>query len=322
MITMKKLTEEDFQKYGIIFHVALEQFNAKDGRFYKFDYDGGENILLKKDSLFAVFYFSEDGVGIEYECFEVDENYNIIRVAFNDYLMETLNDGSHVLVDYKTDIVQSMCLAKRENGNDIDGYDGVVLYTQYDSKTDKRVTISYQQMYNQAGRVYPFHIDKPFEIQFESQVNEAEIKNKKCKNVSYIRSDFNSQETPLFYTLAAMKEYGVGAVLSSGAENLVGCSKFFRYSKILGVTKNYQAITAFPLTPMYTLDDMFKKIREEGFNTEIPQFLLDFNNDDIEDYKAYQELAFKVKEIDELTTGLEHIVTLELKRGDEDGQNN
>lgn len=298
MITIGELTSEDVQKYQPIFQACYELFQSVNGVYYKINIDGEEKILHRVENLFTIFELDENVVG--YQMFTVDDNYQVADVAFDDYEMHP--QGNRRVFQRREDgMTECLDFFERPNGPDNEGYNGMICYVQYNPTNDMRVMIMYQQnIYNNKTKIYEFHTRVPFQIKIEKHVllRDKGVKLPFCSK-TYIKRTFDYRDEPLFYTLATLKDYGVGATIGQDVVSLQGSNDITRYYRELFITKNYQAISLFPFCNQYKIEEIKEYLESLGFNTSIPKLLVDYHNDELPEIRTYQELSDLLKPIEE-----------------------
>ena len=298
MITIGELTSEDVQKYQPIFQACYELFQSVNGVYYKINIDGEEKILHRVENLFTIFELDENVVG--YQMFTVDDNYQVADVAFDDYEMHP--QGERRVFQRREDgMTECLDFFERPNGPDNEGYNGMICYVQYNPTNDMRVMIMYQQnIYSNKARIYEFHTRVPFQIKIEKHVllRDKGVKLPFCSK-TYIKRTFDYRDEPLFYTLATLKDYGVGATIGQDVVSLQGSNDITRYYRELFITKNYQAISLFPFCNQYKIEEIKEYLESLGFNTSIPKLLVDYHNNELPEIRTYQELSDLLKPIEE-----------------------
>ena len=86
-------------------------------------------------------------------------------------------------------------------------------------------------------------------------------------------------------------------------------------------TKEGYAVTAFPFGNQYKYEDFFGTFEKYGFNSKVPEYLIEIHNDDNRDLNRYEAVAAFMKEIE--MTPPDEVVKLNLKfEGSEDDGTN
>ena len=325
MITIGELTSEDVQKYQPIFQACYELFHSVNGVYYKINIDDEEKILHRIENLFTIFDLEDKVVG--YQMFTVDDNYQVADIAFDDYEMHP--QGKRQVFQRREDnLTECLDFFERPNGPDDEGYNGLISYVQYNPNNDMRTIIMYQQnIYNNQNRIYEFHTRVPFQIKIEKHVllRDKGIKLPFCSK-TYIKRTFDYRDEPTYYTLATIKDYGVGATIGKDVVSLQGSYDITRYYRELFVSSNYHAISFFPFCSQYKIEEINAYLTSLGFNTSIPKLLIDYHNHELPEVKTYQELADLMKEVEETKdyTDGQPVVLKYTMDGEEvqDGENN
>lgn len=212
MVTIKELKEMDIPKYNLIFYFINDLFGDLEGIYFKTEVNGQTKILQRRNNLCIL--YTLEGKNISYEMFSLDDNYNIFQAGFDDYEL-TMYDDLLTVQERDSSIVQSLSLYKRSNGVDNDGYDGIIIYVQFDEKSNKRLTLTYQQMYNPLKNVYYYAKERmPFQIIIEHGLS---VKNGNTygplKTDRYIKGECNYDNDFLNYNWVTIREYGLYDVL-------------------------------------------------------------------------------------------------------------
>ncbi len=298
MITIGELTSEDVKKYQPIFQACYELFQSVNGVYYKININGEEKILHRVDNLFTIFEL--DGNVVGYQMFTIYDNYQVADVAFDDYEMHP--QGNRRVFQRREDgLTECLDFFARPNGPDDEGYNGLISYVQYNPQKDMRTIIMYQQNINDNSKhIYEFHTRVPFQIKIEKHVllRDKGIKLPFCSK-TYIKRTFDYRDEPTYYTLATMKDFGVGATIGQDVVSMQGSYDITRYYREIFVTPNYHAISLFPFCSQYKIEEINEYLKSQGFNTSIPKLLMDYHNGEVPEVKQYQELADFMKDIEE-----------------------
>lgn len=292
MISIREFTDDDIKKYSSIFQCAYDLYNDYSGLYYILEIDGVEQVLYRMENIFTL--FSLNNQKISYSVFTIDHNYEVIDAGFDDFETHLVNN--HMIVQNReTLFTQCLSLEKRENGVDVDGYNGIIMYSQYDPELDIRSCLTYQQMYNEnSNKIYQSHIEVPFTYTIEENVT----KRKKSRSQTYIKGEYNHDYDPFTFNIATMKDYGLISLLREGAINLQKTNKITRYYKILAYSPQKYAITGFPLTRQYYSSEIEDLFRAYGFNTSIPMYLLDLYNGEYSEMNLFNNIAGLIKDAD------------------------
>lgn len=293
MISIRDFDEEDIKKYLVVFDCINDLYDDYGGMYYILNVNGKENVLHRIDNIFTILSLSCDG-SIDYSVFTVNEDYEIMDAGFEEFETHVVEDK---LVVQKRETCFTECLSflKRENGLDNDGYDGVIVYSQYDLKLDIRAVITYQQMYNEERtRIYESHIQVPFTYTLETNMTNK----KPSRQYTYIKGEYRYDKTPYTFNIATIKDYGIMSFFKKGSISLQKDNKITRYYKVLAYSKQKYAITGFPFTRQYNPNEMKELFTSYGFNDSIPSYLLDLYNGEYQEMNLFKEIASVIKNIE------------------------
>jgi hypothetical protein len=289
MYKLKELTDNDVLRHELSIRCAYQVYGDVVGSFYLLEKDGKESILHNEDNIFMI--IDELDGKVSYTMFAVDDNFELSDLGYPEFEFHLL-DKEYVFLDRETGKSYSIALNERADGEDVDGYNGYVRFTQFNPDTRERATIIFQHMYTEGKMVSPFHTKKPFQVIFQSNVKitkKGEFKSSSKKQ--FIAKTFSIYDDKLGYDIATIKDYGLSEFLEKGSYALQSNERnITRYYKILYVTDSLYAATGFPFTRQYTLEDMIAMLKERGFGYEIPQQYMDI-------YNGRDELLNEVKQL-------------------------
>ena len=277
MYKLKELTDDDVVRHEDAIRCAYGVYGDIVGVFYLVEDNGEEAILHNCDNVFMLIHDNDNQ--LRYTMFAIDDNFELSDLGYPKFEYHIM-DGEKVFLDRESGKSFSIALTKRQDGEDVDGYNGYVRFTQFDPNTKERATITFQHMANSNGFISPFHIKKPFQVLFQSNVKITKNGEFKCKGKkSYIAKTFDIYDDKTGYDMATIKDFGLQSFLEQGSYSLQkNEKKITKYYKILYVTNSLYAITGFPFTRQYSLEDMIAMLEERGFSYEIPQEYLDVYN--------------------------------------------
>lgn len=277
MYKLKELTEQDVVNHQLAIRCAYQVYEDVVGVFYLVEKDGKEYILHNCDNVFMLIEEYDDET-VSYTMFGVDNNFELCDLGYKDFELHIMDD-EYVFQDRKTGISSSIILRTRDNGEDIDGYNGFVRYTQFNPERKTRATITFQHMFYGEGKISRYHIVKPFQFIFYDVKQKRNGEFKINFKDQFIGRTFNYHKEKMLYDIATIKDYGLSEFLEKGSYSLQKRERdVTRYYKILWVNDNQYAKTGFPFTRQYTLEDMKAKLDECGFSYEIPQIYIDIYN--------------------------------------------
>lgn len=280
--------------------------DASLGTLYKINNEGTDKILhvtnpTYNDVMYTIFDVKDDNSLRKVEFF-VDENSRVADLFLDDYAMHPTNSvfsdempylaGGTSIMPEESGVQKSLRFRTRENGPSLDGYTGQVSYVQYNPKNDMRVTLYYEQNVRENNnRIYSAHIMEPFQICIDKKVKFSDKWfTLPFTSQSYIKWRHNYHESALTFSLAVAKDYGTGAVLSKGALNVCGSESITRYYKNIFVTRGYHVFVGFPFCRQYKLEELNEFIEKYGFDSSVPDLLLDYHNGDDSIVRLCQEI--------------------------------
>lgn len=295
---IKELSETDLQSYAPIFSCIFNLFGDYVGVYFKLVIDGKERLLQRRDNMFVLYNMAGENL-VNYEMFTVDDEYKIDSAGFDNFEVYTMN-GDKVIKENGSSNLESLVFIKRSDGRDSDGFDGTVGYIQYNQEKDTRLMLLYQQMYNDRGKVYSYHVDKnPIQIMIEKGVGAKQRGSiLPVRTSRYYRCDYDYRDHNVFYNLAVLKDYGLQEFMEKGAYALHRENVISRYQKIITTTSSGYAVTGFPFCKQYPYEAFNELFDEYGFRKKIPDSLLSIYNGEFDDLNYYQEIASFMKEIE------------------------
>lgn len=230
----------------------------------------------------------------EYTLFTVDENGELLsvrrdgyNVCFNDKTYFVDSDGKEYLVEIGP-----------YPEPDEEGYDGCVIYKQYDNKTDVMCELRYQHnIRNINGRIpiYSFHLKELDTVYIDERYNATKgyrpgllpRRAKYFTKVAYEEGSFG-------YDLMAINDYGLFEFLMKGSYALHLEHRAVRYVKSCFMTSDYRYGDTWPFARQFSAEDIEKVIEQYGFSKEIPQLMIDVHNGND---KVVSEIEGLVKEM-------------------------
>ncbi len=317
MFDMREPTKEDYQKFAPALYFSEQHENAHDGYYMIVSFDGVEKLLQVIDHkcyLFSVRF------GDEVSCMEfiLDEEYNLDFAAIShDYVVSVeksgkeLADCEYAYVNNNNGNVEEFDY-KTLDEDDKDGYNGYAVYIQYNNETDTRLMMIYQHMYHNGKRVYKYHLKNPSHVIIDKNI----VKEKGQKKERLVRKDFKYSVDPVAYTIATMKDNGVLRTLTEGAININNGADFSRYYHIIRETANEIRIS-FPFGTQYSIEEINNYIKSLGFNTYVPDEIVDFYNGDNREFREIYMIADYFKKLYEYTSSM--MKQLKIEKDDQDG---
>ncbi len=296
MVEIKGLNEEDIPKYLEAFVKARELLGSFEGNYYKLYIDGEERLLHHVNDLMTIYYLSDEGL-VNCQMFTVDENYNVVQVGYDSFEIAFV-DNQVVASSRDEKQFSYLTVEKRPNGNDREGFNGLIVYAQFNAETDKRVVIGYPQMYlGEKTRIYPARLEKPLTIKFDKKVMVSQAKGKEAPAKTYIRHTFDYSDNPKLFSIVTIKDFGLEAILKQNPVALQKGDRVTRYFKMLFQNKDGLAVTGFPLCSQYSQEEINTMIENNGFRASVPQILVDIYNGDDYTLRLCQEVATLMKKV-------------------------
>lgn len=299
MVTIGEINNEDIIKWQEAFQYAQDKLGGLDGYFFKVIYNGQEKLLLRKDDTFNLFDFNEKGLSM-YRAFKVDNNYELSEIGLQEYLIWS-NYGIAIFEDRLTHNTEILSADNYVDGPDEDGYNGLVVYAQYDPIQDIRVHLVYRHnFYENNSRIYPTYLLEPMRVIIEKK---TDLREKGIKlpgtRQAFIKRTFDYEEEPHSFTIATIKDHGLKKVLDTGALQIQGTNTFSRYYREIKYDKKTSSfICSFPFGSQYTFEEIVEYLESLGFKTSIPEELIDYYNDDNPMVKEYREIASHMKKVE------------------------
>lgn len=289
MVKLIPFSDNFLEKYESAFCWVADNLEVVDGKYYQFIDGEKEKLLYRFNNIFYIFELEGDYLYID--SFYVDENYNIYEVDCGEYTVDLTSDVPR-FTNNETGMISSLVVLPRKDGNDVDGYNGLISYIQYSSKSDIRSLITYQYMYkeNMENKAYQFNFKDPFQISIETKVSKRDSGNKLAGRMnSYIIR--KSEPNDLFYDFMVIKDYGIKEFLEKGSYHLTWGEELKRYYKIIGKTPGNYAITLFPVCTQYKLEDLYDMLKDVEHDVQVPEFVREMFNGEYGEIKSYIDLA-------------------------------
>lgn len=291
MLNFCNLTEEKRKKFEPIF-MAMENMSEElNGLVFLYEYKGAEKLLQVEGNTCRSWHFNEDNT-ISFSEFELDENFELSLVALDDAII--IEEGDEAFFyNRKTRYLEDFAFVSKQE-KDRQGYDGIAVYSQYDEEKDIRVALMYQHMTKPNNYIYKMHLKNPIQI----SIDKKESKNK--SNNTYARYDFDARQNYNAFRIATIKDYGLLHTLNKDLVSLQKNTKISRYYKVLNINSNNEAIVTYPFGNQYKLEEIYKYISDLGFNTEVPDYLIDMHNKKNEEYMESLLLAANLREYNKI----------------------
>lgn len=277
MVKLLPFLDTDTELFYTIYNAHLDIFEEANGLFYKFEIEDKTKIVYHENNKFIVYYFQEND--LYYETFFVGYNGLVSDILLDNYTMST--DENPIFTNIDNHIASNLHIIKRMNGVDVDGYNALIAYSQYNPANEITFVSTWQYMYRENIKLFPYHFQKPFQLTF--------IQNR--KEESFIVRKANKED--IFYEIMLMKDMGLPSYLKNGS--LYYHNQIERYYKIYGTFKKDYALTFFPFTKQYTLEELEDKVKLAGFDLNVPEEILDAFNENDYDFQEYMEIAEEIE---------------------------
>ncbi len=318
MFDMREPTSEDYKKFAPALYYAEKHEKAHDGYYMIVSFDGVEKLLQVIDHRCFLYSLSFDKEVTSIE-FLLDEEYGLDFVAISkDYVVslekkdEDRTKDEFVFVNNNNGNVEEFDF-KATGRKDPDGYDGYATYVQYDRQKDVRVMMIFQHMVKPENRVYGYHLNNPAFVLIDRNINKGRYKRER-----FVKKRFNYEENPISYTLATMKDNGIFNTLNEGAVNINMMAEFNRYYRIIRETDTEIKI-GFPFGRQYTLEEINAYVQKMGFNTSVPEEIIEFFNGDNREFKEVFMVSDYLRKLYEYTSSM--LKQLNFGKDDNDGNN-
>ena len=320
MIDMRKPTKEDYKKFVSSLYFAEQRDNAHDGYYLIASIDGVEKlvqIIGKRGYLYTL--MPDNSVDIIQ--FVLDDEYDLSLAAISkDYVVsidKVDDDRDHdefSFINNNNTNIEEFDFKERKGNPDPDGYDGYVVYVQYNEAKDTRLMMIYQHMIQPQHMIYDYHLKNPSYVIIDKNI----VSGKGHKKERLVRKDFKYLENPVSYTLATIKDHGLFKTINEGAVNINLQADFSRYYHIVR-EKEKEIRIAFPFGSQYTIEEVNSYIKELGFNVDVPEEIVKFYNGNNKEFKEIVQISRCLKELYEYAKANTKKIVLEM--GDNDGSN-
>ena len=288
MIEFTELTEEKKKEYIDILYAMVNHDNDDNSLVFLFKNNNQEKILQLSNDLCRVWYYLDKN-SIAYNEFGIDDNYELTSVAFDDAILYEGDEESY-FYNLNTHCFEDFAFIPK-NEKDFQGYDGIACYSQYNEETDIRVDLLYQHMQKPNNTIYKLHLKNPIQV----SIMKNKSKNKKKYDEIYARYDFDARDNYQAFKIATIKDYGLLNTFNKDLVSLQKSSKISRYYKVLSINSNNELKVSFPFGSQYKLEEIYTYIKKLGFNTEVPDYVIDMNNQKSEEYLESLVLAANLK---------------------------
>lgn len=264
MFEIIEIGEDSLKEVSTFFPMLQKQFPSLDFVAYVVKTEKGKGFLFKQNEK-GIFFFPNSS----YLEFTMNAEGLLSEIVYED-----------VVIDYETDSIKKgdmvFSLQIDEVEEESYEYNGEVVFSQVNEKTEECCLISYPHMFYKNKNISPIysnHTKEKSRITFLS----------KRKNEDYIRYTIDSSS--ILY----------GWIQSR--EKLVETEEINRYFRLYTLGGHSFADLFFHAGE--TIEEMNKKILDRGFLTEIPTILYEVYNDNNQMFQLLSTILIKAREIDE-----------------------
>ena len=286
MIKMMQFSNEDVSKYSDAIDVVHEMFEKGTGNYFKYMIDDVIKIVYLEDDTVVVFEYKDNDI-VAYDSFRIDDNFNITALGTLDYdVCFDKENGEITFINHETNFEETIYFIDREGELDVDGFNGSIVYRQYNPENDTASVMTYQYMLHSGdnNRIYRINFNRLMSVIIQKHATK-----KYHKMTSYIARNMSSDT--YYYDLALIKDYGLQEFLNKGSYGLERDNSIKRFYKIKGILPGNYAFTFFPLCNQYNIQDMYKLIDDNGHHREPNDFILDFCNGNYKLLEEFKELS-------------------------------
>lgn len=247
---------------------------------------------------FSVFIDNE----ANYTLFNVGEDGKLCSVYKNNYsIFFNENELSYIIDDNKIEYSVAFCPLQEV---DKDGYNGNVVFKQYNPDNDTFCTIFYQHMYREKDGdicIFDEHTKQMSELYIDEDYKKSPAYKPGIlpKRAKYFLG-FTFYEGNREFNIAAVKDYGILRVAKEGATSLYGSYKTVRYVKASALLPNGELYNNWPLSKQYCEDDLKQLIASYGLKTQLPELFIDLYNDEDEDVTRIKQLIMDISQLKEI----------------------
>lgn len=219
----------------------------------------------------------------------------------NNDLVTILKDGYQIDFDefgpiFKKDNISSNMFFAYDEECDLEGYDGRVIFNQYDESKDLNCELQFPHMYRGSvdGKnppVYDMHL-RSFRTCYldSSYMRKGEVESGFIRRGCEYFNKFVVEKGDLDYSIICFKE---GLVLDEQPRELI------RYCKTKYISLSGDYITGFPFCKIFTEQDVRRYVEKLGFGVEIPELILNIYNGNDNVVNDIIDLVSQIKKVEE-----------------------
>ena len=294
MMQIVEINEELLNKVPHIIKLLYELFGEKQIGLFAVLVDG-ELGFIGRDGVNCV-YIHKKG----YNRFTLNEKEEVGAIGFNDFdafFGDTVYFVSH---DKKDEYYLSLVPLPEP---DIDGYDGCVIFNQYNPANDTFCDIRYQHMYRERdGRpvIYGFHTQKIDSVYIDEQFTKKGSPMKGLlpnRSKYYTRVEFDN--TMVGYKLAGIREYGLLEFLEKGPYGLQMDANVIRYARAKYIDCDGNLHDLWPFGEQLKKEELETLISDYGFRVEPASDYIEITNGQNSIVNTIHSLAREMKIVSE-----------------------
>lgn len=280
---LRELSLDDLKQNSYLLAYAYETNADLFPCFFEYEYEGITKYLYCFDNWFTILK-KIDNKKIDYCGFSLNADFELMHTGYeNFYVAHNLN-GFDTIVDHSNNMYYVIRCGKEENSNNLQ--DGYITFTQ--TKIDKAESLAmiYSTFYIENKKIFKEYMKKPHYYYLKKRFHKPEI---------YLRKDVDYSETPIFFNMLCIREYGLSNVLKNGSISLQKRNNVTRYFKLPFKNEFLNGIFASFSSDFYDEESFEEMIKGNGFFTDIPDYVIDFYNSNNKQFEEYKILADAIK---------------------------
>lgn len=290
MFKFNELNEELKKKFKDILIAMVELDNNQNSLVLPYEYDNKDKVLQISNDICRIWEYLNDKE-IAYSEFMIDDNYDLSRVALEDAILLE-EEGETFFQSRKTNCLEDFNFVSKTE-KDLQGYDGIAVYSQYNEDTDIRVDLMYQHMQKPNNHIYLMHLKNPIQIGITKKASKKLKKD--VIGEMYARLDFDATKNYRGFKIATINDFGLLKTFNKDLVALQKTDKISRYYKVVSMNKNNELQVAYPFGAQYKLEEILSYIEKLGFNTEVPNYLIEMHNQENKEYLESIVVAANLK---------------------------
>ena len=267
--------DEVLSKYPNIYQVICDVYDGNDVVVY---------AVLSDNSVNFICFSGEHGLYIDnrgHRSFNIDKDYNVSAFQGNKYLV--YYGDNTTFRDYNNNEYKLELISRKKELNE--GYDGIVVLTEYMPDKDLMVQLSFLHAYREVDGRHPIY--SMYIHGFNSMYIEEEFSKKPFKGgflpkrvQAYGKLEY--ERNMLGYHLALIYENGLLEYLLKGSYNLERDNRIKRYNKAFYLDTGGELRSLGFLGDIYKEEDIVKIMNKYGIKDSIDKEMIALYNE--EDY--------------------------------------